>query len=132
MPWLTAVLLLVAFAVVFRAFTRTRPKAAADTPYVPTKAEVRDKQREWYDAVQRGPLPQLSNEKAPWNWRWRNSIAICTSVRQENTTDLREWLLYYQCALPTGDLVRRPDSGHVLQPSQIFETWSGPLLRLQS
>jgi hypothetical protein len=35
---------------------------------------------------------------APWHGTWSNSIAICASIRDENITDVREWLQYYRCA----------------------------------
>jgi hypothetical protein len=34
---------------------------------------------------------------APWHPSWNNSIAICAVMRQENITDVVEWLLYYKC-----------------------------------
>jgi hypothetical protein len=56
------------------------------------------RQRAWRQAYREGDLPKLSNRLAPWTRTWTNTIALCSTVRQENTTDLREWLLYYRCA----------------------------------
>jgi hypothetical protein len=36
--------------------------------------------------------------RAPWHPKWNNSIAICAVMRQENITDVVEWLSYYKCA----------------------------------
>jgi hypothetical protein len=33
---------------------------------------------------------------APWHPSWKNSIAICAVMRQENITDVVEWLSYYK------------------------------------
>lgn len=41
------------------------------------------------------PIPD--DVHAPWNKKWRNSIAICATMRQENVTDVVEWLTYYRC-----------------------------------
>jgi hypothetical protein len=39
----------------------------------------------------------LSVEDGPWNSdAWSNSIALCATMRQENATDVREWLQYYR------------------------------------
>lgn len=43
------------------------------------------------------PLPALPKERAPWHADWNNSIAVCAAMRDENATDVREWLLYYRC-----------------------------------
>jgi hypothetical protein len=44
------------------------------------------------------PMPKLPNHMGPWSNRWNNSVAVCAAMRQENATDVREWLLYYKCA----------------------------------
>jgi hypothetical protein len=36
--------------------------------------------------------------RAPWHPMWNNSIAICALMRQENITDVVEWLSYYKYA----------------------------------
>lgn len=41
-------------------------------------------------------LPALSLEHAPWATRWNNTLAICTTMRDENNTDVIEWLSYYR------------------------------------
>lgn len=39
----------------------------------------------------------LGNSHAPWSTStWTNSVAICTTMRSENSTDVTEWLLYYR------------------------------------
>ena len=55
------------------------------------------------------PLPHLRpTRKSPVGWtkekewyawkEWDNSIAICACMFQEHMEDVREWLLYHQCA----------------------------------
>lgn len=47
----------------------------------------------------RGQLEEeLALPAAPWEPRWTNSIAFCLAVKNENVTDLREWLRYHRCA----------------------------------
>ena len=41
------------------------------------------------------PLPPLHAPDSP---TWSNSIAICAIMRDENVTDVREWLQYYRYA----------------------------------
>ena len=48
-------------------------------------------------AEPRGPRPV-----APWSPQWVNSVAICTTMRGENITDVREWLDYHRCELSPG------------------------------
>jgi len=43
------------------------------------------------------PDPGPVHPVAPWSPQWRNSVAICTTMRGENLTDVREWLDYYRC-----------------------------------
>lgn len=48
----------------------------------------------------RGPivdLPLLPQAHAPWTSLWTNSLAICTTMKGENITDITEWLMYYKC-----------------------------------
>jgi hypothetical protein len=45
---------------------------------------------------QRRDLPPLPDSSAPWNSQWSNSIAICAIMRDENITDVQEWLEYYK------------------------------------
>lgn len=43
-------------------------------------------------------LPSLPDWFGPWNRaNWNNSLAVCSTMRQENITDVMEWLHYYQC-----------------------------------
>jgi hypothetical protein len=39
-------------------------------------------------------------DHAPWHENWNNSIAICAIMRQENITDVVEWLSYYKYVPP--------------------------------
>ena len=36
----------------------------------------------------------------PLSKEWDNSVAVCAIMKQEKLSDIREWLLYHQCALP--------------------------------
>jgi hypothetical protein len=47
-----------------------------------------------------GTSKKPDEERSPWHANWDNSIAICAIMRQENITDVVEWLSYYQC-VPT-------------------------------
>jgi hypothetical protein len=47
-------------------------------------------------AKAQGDLPPLPPERAPNGSEWDNSVAICTSMHRENSTDIREWILYYK------------------------------------
>ena len=44
-----------------------------------------------------GGLRGLPLSFGPWNIKWENSIAICAVLRDENVTDVREWLQYHRC-----------------------------------
>jgi hypothetical protein len=48
-------------------------------------------------SVSMGGLPKLPDSQAPWRPGWGNSVALCTTMRRENVTDVREWLLYHKC-----------------------------------
>lgn len=41
------------------------------------------------------PKPDTSGPDSP---TWRNSMAICSMIKDENSTDVREWVLYYRYA----------------------------------
>ena len=43
-------------------------------------------------------LPKLPPQHGPDSATWSNSIAICAIMKDENVTDVREWLTYHQCA----------------------------------
>lgn len=45
----------------------------------------------WEYTRRRGSLPQKVDDTG-------NKVAICTSMRGENSTDIREWVLYYRFA----------------------------------
>jgi hypothetical protein len=46
-----------------------------------------------------GDLPALRGDMSPDSELWVNSIAICACMFGENTTDIREWILYNRCVL---------------------------------
>ena len=39
-------------------------------------------------------------EVDPQSEAWDNSVAVCAIMKQEKLSDIREWLLYHQCAPP--------------------------------
>jgi hypothetical protein len=53
----------------------------------------------WWENIHRdGDLPALPDERSPDDASWDNGIALCACMREENTTDIREWILYHRCA----------------------------------
>jgi hypothetical protein len=46
-------------------------------------------------------LSLLPQAHAPWMPMWTNSVAICSTMKDENITDIIEWLHYYRCAPTT-------------------------------
>eukprot|EP00892_Ulva_mutabilis_P000947 jgi/Ulvmu1/10853/UM007_0027.1 len=50
----------------------------------------------WDDTHAAGDLPELASSHGPNSAQWSNSVAICATMKDENSTDVREWLLYYQ------------------------------------
>jgi hypothetical protein len=42
-------------------------------------------------------LPPLPNTFSPDSDNWSNSIAICAVMKDENITDVMEWIAYHQC-----------------------------------
>lgn len=57
----------------------------------------RDLFRTWEEAHQAGNLPELEEPvRAPSG---DNSVALCTVMKSENSTDVREWLSYYRCVV---------------------------------
>lgn len=48
----------------------------------------------WNHAHELGHLPEL--EEPVSKEGQDNSVAICATMKDENTTDVREWLLYYR------------------------------------
>ena len=40
----------------------------------------------------------VTDRDAPWAEAWANSLAICATMRNENVTDVVEWLQYHKCA----------------------------------
>lgn len=52
----------------------------------------------WEEAHKTGNLPELDEPvRAPSG---DNSVAMCTVMKQENSTDVREWLSYYRFVFP--------------------------------
>ena len=93
LTWVAAALTCLAAVPILR--TLSAPRLS---PTARAAADMLKRQHMWRQAVRDGDVPKLSNRRAPWGLAWRNSIALCSTVRQENTTDLREWLMYYRCA----------------------------------
>lgn len=44
-----------------------------------------------------GGLKPKPVSSGPDGTAWRNSVAICSMIKDENTTDVREWVMYYRC-----------------------------------
>jgi hypothetical protein len=42
-------------------------------------------------------LPPLPKSHSPNSENWTNSIAICAVMKDENLTDVAEWLTYHRC-----------------------------------
>lgn len=55
----------------------------------------------WVQAHKHGDLPLLPTDRSPDSDSWDNSVSICACMLQENTTDVREWLMYHKCASMT-------------------------------
>ena len=58
-------------------------------------------------------MPPLPDSHAPTSSHWSNSVAICAVMKDENTTDIIEWLTYHQCAAPA----YQPSIAHALRAS---------------
>lgn len=52
--------------------------------------------RVWLENHHQGDVPMLSPDRSPYSDTWENSMSICACMLQENTTDVREWLLYHR------------------------------------
>lgn len=53
----------------------------------------------WRTTHGHGNLEELPSEThGPDGPHWNNSVAICALMKAENSTDVREWLLYYKYA----------------------------------
>jgi hypothetical protein len=46
--------------------------------------------------LERRQLPPLPDSRAPWSSQWSNNMAICATMRDENITDVQEWIEYYK------------------------------------
>ena len=46
-------------------------------------------------------LPALPDSRGPADANWNNSVALCGVMKDENITDVREWLHYYKYAAST-------------------------------
>lgn len=51
----------------------------------------------WEETHQTGNLPELDEPVRAASGP--NSVALCTVMKEENSTDVREWLSYYRCVL---------------------------------
>lgn len=40
----------------------------------------------------------MPHSHSPDSPQWSNSFAVCAIMRDENITDVREWIHYYKCA----------------------------------
>jgi hypothetical protein len=66
----------------------------AETP------QLRLSENKWPDSGTRpwlSGMPLMSGSHSPNSVHWTNSIALCAVMKDENITDIVEWLLYYQC-----------------------------------
>jgi hypothetical protein len=45
-------------------------------------------------------FPKLDDSRAPDQPGWSNSVAICTCIKDEQPTDLAEWVQYHKCVVP--------------------------------
>lgn len=41
-------------------------------------------------------LPLMPGNHSPESEEWSNSIAVCSIMRDENVTDVMEWVRYYR------------------------------------
>lgn len=56
---------------------------------------------QWLRAHEAGHIPEPPDIEAKISHPFRNlSVAMCAAMKAENTTDVREWLLYYRCSAP--------------------------------
>lgn len=69
---------------------------SSDVP--PDQVQGHHTHRLWVQAHKHGDLPRLPMDRSPDSDTWDNSVSICACMLQENTTDVREWLLYHRCA----------------------------------
>jgi hypothetical protein len=81
----------------------TRPVAAKKRDWLATsvpESQIPHHHRNgWWESIhQDGDLPALRDDRSPDDPSWDNSIAICACMFKENTTDIREWVLYHRCA----------------------------------
>lgn len=52
----------------------------------------------WYQQHQDGGLAPKPDSLGPDSAAWSNTVAICSLIKDENSTDVREWVIYYRCA----------------------------------
>ena len=58
-------------------------------------------------------LEVMHTDHSPSSPKWVNSIAVCAVMKNENVTDVTEWLRYYQCVF-----LSAPISGFVFKFKQ--------------
>jgi hypothetical protein len=69
----------------------------------------------YWAAKSQGDMPDLPPERGPNGSAWDNSLAVCTSMHKENSTDVREWLLYHKCVSYLSVLSSVQDIGALLE-----------------
>ena len=74
--------------------TVTKPLAASSVPA--DEVPSRHMHSQWLRAHKHGDLALLPPDRSPDSDTWNNSVSICACMLQENTTDVREWLLYHR------------------------------------
>lgn len=50
----------------------------------------------WLENHRHGDIPIPPPENSPYSDTWENSVSICACMLKENTTDVREWLMYHR------------------------------------
>lgn len=50
----------------------------------------------WMEQHADGGLAPKPEGVGPDSPAWRNSIALCSMIKDENSTDVREWVMYYR------------------------------------
>lgn len=60
-----------------------------------SKGKLSNQQR-WMEQHADGGLAPKPEDAGPDSPVWRNSIAICSMIKDENSTDVREWVMYYR------------------------------------
>jgi hypothetical protein len=75
-----------------------RKEAQPDVQNKATKPQQRLEKNADYMTRWLHSMPVMPLNHSPESDEWSNSIAICAIMRDENVTDVTEWLKYYMCA----------------------------------